>query len=58
MDSFDSSEILYSPLQKRYPANCRCTERNLETDVVFIGGGGFIYGINNNFAVEFDDHQS
>ncbi len=27
---------------------------NLETDVGFIGGGGFIYGINKNFAVELD----
>jgi hypothetical protein len=26
----------------------------LETDVGFIGGGGFIYGINRNFAAELD----
>ena len=26
----------------------------LETDVGFIGGGGFIYGINKNFAAELD----
>ncbi|MRR53371.1 MAG: porin family protein [Deltaproteobacteria bacterium] len=26
----------------------------LETDVGFIGGGGLIYGINKNFAAEFD----
>ncbi len=27
---------------------------NLDTDVGFVGGGGFIYGINKNFAVELD----
>lgn len=27
---------------------------NLDTDVGFIGGGGFIYGIDKNFAVELD----
>lgn len=26
----------------------------LETDVGFIGGGGLVYGINKNFAAEFD----
>lgn len=27
---------------------------NLNTDVGFVGGGGFIYGINKNFAAELD----
>ena len=26
----------------------------ISTDVGFIGGGGFLYGINKNFAAEFD----
>ena len=31
-----------------------CLVSNLDTDVGFVGGEGFIYGINRNFAVEFD----
>ena len=27
---------------------------NIETDVGFIGGGGLIYGVNKNFAIEFN----
>ncbi len=30
------------------------TPSNLDTDVGFIGGGGFIYGITRNLAAEFD----
>ena len=30
------------------------TPSNLNTDVGFVGGGGFIYGINKNIAVELD----
>ncbi|MBL0224696.1 MAG: outer membrane beta-barrel protein [Geobacteraceae bacterium] len=31
---------------------------NVETDAGFIGGGGLIYGIDNNFAAEFDVTRS
>lgn len=30
------------------------TPSRLNTDIGFIGGGGLIYGVNNNFAVELD----
>jgi outer membrane protein len=34
------------------------TPSNLDTDVGFIGGGGFIYGINRNLAAEIDITRS
>jgi len=30
------------------------TPSNLDTNIGFIGGGGLIYGVNNNLALEFD----
>ena len=36
------------------PANSDFVDRKLETDVAFTGGGGLIYGIDRNFALELD----
>lgn len=36
------------------PSDSKVFGRNLDTDVGFIGGGGFIFGIDKNFAVELD----
>lgn len=36
------------------PAESDFNDRKLETDAGFIGGGGFIYGIDNNLAAEID----
>ena len=34
------------------------TLADYDTDAAFIGGGGFIYGIDKNFAIEFDITRS
>lgn len=33
-------------------------DRRVKTDVGFVGGGGLLYGIDNNFAAEFDVTRS
>jgi len=37
-----------------YPSDSDIGGINQETDAGMIGGGGFIYGVNDNIAVEFD----
>lgn len=40
------------------PSNSDYGDKRIKTDVGFVGGGGFIYGIDNNFAAEFDVTRS
>ena len=40
------------------PSNSDYGDYKIDTDVGFIGGGGFIYGVDNNFAVELDVTRS
>lgn len=36
------------------PGNSDIGDKRIKTDVGFVGGGGFLYGIDDNFAAEID----